>query len=66
MTEQEHRLLEKHIVLFENDVSDEQRDALLEVVRKVAPEGYKHLMKSQCAYEFHMILRALLDPDDIS
>jgi len=62
MTEEEHRLLEKHIALFENDVSDEQRNTLLEVVRSVAPEGYNHLMKSQCAYEFHMILRALLDP----
>ena len=62
MTEDEHRLLEKHVALFENDVSDEQRDTLLNVVKRVDPKGYGHLMKSQCAYEFHMILRALLDP----
>jgi len=62
MTEQERQLLKKHIELFAHDVSDEQRNTLLDVVKKIDPNGYGNLMKSQCAYEFHMILEAILDP----
>ena len=62
MNEDDRQLLKKHIALFENDLSDEQRDILLDVVKKVDPKGYANLMKCQCAYEFHMILDAILNP----
>ncbi|MCE5248653.1 hypothetical protein LLG96_00385 [bacterium] len=62
MNEQQRQLLEEHIALFENDESDEQRAILLDVIKEIDPRGYQNLMKSQCAYEFHMILEAILNP----
>jgi len=58
----DRQLLKYHIDLFNFDPSDEKRAVLLDVVKKVDPRGYDNLMKSQCAYEFHMILDAILDP----
>ena len=62
MNELDRQLLKEHIALFEHDESDEQRAILLDVIKKIDPRGYQNLMKSQCAYEFHMILKAILDP----
>jgi len=62
MNDNDRQLLKDQIALFQYDVSDEQRNKLLDVVKTVDPKGYEHLIKSQCAYEFHMILEAILDP----
>ena len=62
MNEHDRQRLFEHIALFAYDTSDEQRAILLDVVKKVDPRGYHNLMKSQCAYEFHMILEAILNP----
>ncbi len=62
MNKQDKQRLKKHIDRFELDTSDEHRSSLLKVVRKVDPKGYDNLMKCQCAYEFHMILEAILNP----
>jgi len=59
MNEQDRQLLKEHIELFQYDPDDEHRKKLLAVVRKIDPKGYDNLMKSQCAYEFHMILEAI-------
>ncbi len=61
MTEKERRFLEAEVERYRYDVSEERRQALIEAVRQVSPDTYGHLMKSQCAYEFHMIIDALLD-----
>jgi hypothetical protein len=62
VNEHDRQLLKEHIALFEHNPSDEQCAILLDVVKKVDPRGYDTLMKSQCAYAFHMILKAILDP----
>ena len=56
------QLLRERIAAFNYDPTDKQRSMLLDVVEKVDPKGYNNLMKCQCAYEFHMILEAILDP----
>jgi len=58
----DRQLLKEHIDRFNFDPTDEQRAVVLDIVRRVDPKGYDNLMKSQCAYEFHMILDAILDP----
>lgn len=64
MTEDDRRILRMHRTLFDFDVSDEQRDILLEAVRRVDPRGHGHLVRSRCAYEFHMIIDSIIGRDD--
>ena len=61
MNEQDRRLLDELIAQFQFDPDDDNRKRLLDVVRRIDPKGYGNLMKSQCAYEFHMILEAMKD-----
>jgi len=61
MNEVDMKHLKELISAFNFDPGDNERTCLLDFVKKVDLQGYNHLMKSQCAYEFHMILDSLID-----
>jgi len=56
------KILAERIAAFNFDSTDENRQVVMEIVRDVDPAGYQNLVKCQCAYEFHMILEAILYP----
>lgn len=56
------KILAERIARFNFDPTDEHRQAVMEIVQEVDPVGYRNLEKCQCAYEFHMILEAILYP----
>ena len=56
------QVLAERIARFNFDPTDENQQAVMEIVREVDPAGYLNLVKCQCAYEFHMILEAILNP----
>lgn len=62
MNENDKQLLKERIEAFNFDPTDEHRELVLDIVKKVDPKGYHNLIKSHCAYEFHMILDAILNP----
>ena len=61
MNEEDMQHLKKLVAAFNFNPDDKERARLLEFVKKVDSKGYGHLMKCQCAYEFHMILDSLID-----
>ena len=41
--------------------SNESLSAIVEILEKVDPEGFRKLKKSQCAYEYSMIVEYLIE-----
>ena len=55
------QLLKERILLYNRNPDDEQLPMLFELVKDYDPRSYEFLIKTQCAYEFHMILESILD-----
>ena len=59
--EDQKTILAAKIREYKENQNDDTLSALVDILKKVDPEGCMHLEKSQCAYEYSMIIEYLIE-----